>query len=85
MEMHAPTASAYDYDFVEWSGRAPISALPATKSPPRDFDTNDVWLLTESQLRYWTAELGVTMYEIRDAIAATGTRCATAVRKYLGQ
>ncbi len=83
MEMHAPSQSAYDY--VEWSGRAPISALPAVKSPTRDFDTSHVWLLTDGQLQYWTSELGVTIYEIRDAIAQTGSRCATAVRRYLGQ
>jgi len=83
METHAPNHSAYKY--VEWSGRAPIGPPPVTNSQPRDFDTTQVWLLNDRQLRYWTGELGVTMYEIRGAIATIGTRCAIALRNYVGR
>lgn len=83
MDTHTSQHAAYDY--VEWSGRAPIGPPPVARSPPRDFDTNEVWLLTDCQLRYWTGELGVTIYEIRDAIAIIGTRCAAALRSYFGR
>lgn len=69
-----------DYEVIEWEGRGPTAPPRATA---RDFDTSQVWMLDDRQLRYWTAELGVTMYEIRDAIAVTQTRCATAIRAYL--
>lgn len=81
MEMHAQEQS--DYDYVQWSGRARVVAPSPIKTELREIDTTRISLATDRELRYWTDELGVTIYEIRDAIAATGSRCATAVRNYL--
>lgn len=77
MDLHGSHEA--DYVGIEWHGRPRIAAAP----PVNDFDKTQIWLLTERQLRYWTGELGVTAYEIRDAVAATGTRCATTLRSYL--
>lgn len=74
--------AARDYDYVEWDGRTPYVAAPAhAPAPPRVEAT--IWLATERELRFWTSELGVTVYELRDAIEATGTRCARRVRAWL--
>jgi hypothetical protein len=81
MDLQAQPQS--DYDFVEWSGRATVAPPPAGKAALRELDTATVWLSTDRELRYWTDELGVTIYEIRDAIAATGTRCGATIRQYL--
>jgi hypothetical protein len=70
-----------DYGYVAWEGRG--AASPAGASAPATIDTTQVRLATEPELRYWTDELSVTIYCLRDAIAATGTRCATAIRAYL--
>lgn len=83
MDLHAPKQS--DYDYVEWSGRAPVVSPSVARPALGDLDTTQVWLATDRQLRYWTGELGVTIHEIRDAIALAGTRCATAVRNCLGR
>lgn len=72
-----------DYDYIEWHGRAHFVAPPANQARPCDLDTTRISLATDRELRYWTDELRVTIYQIRDAIAATGTRCPTAVRNYL--
>jgi hypothetical protein len=70
-----------DYVGIEWHGRPRVVVAP----PVNDFDKTQIWMLTERQLRYWTGELGVTAYEIRDAVAATGSRCATTLRQYLSR
>jgi hypothetical protein len=72
-----------DYDYVEWNGRAPFVAAPLHAPEPVVIDTTQIWMVTERELRYWTSELGATIYELRDAIEATGTRAAGAVRAYL--
>ena len=74
-----------DYDYIAWDGRTPYAAAPATAPEPVVIDTTQIRLVTERELRYWTSELRVTIYALRDAIAATGTRCAIAVREYLQQ
>lgn len=71
-----------DYDFVEWHCR-PAAVAPPVIKPRAEIDTTRITLATDRELRYWTDELAVTIYEIRDAIAATGTRCSTTVRNYL--
>jgi hypothetical protein len=81
--MEANALKSSDYEHIEWTGRPHLAAVPAAKSPVCDFDTSQVWLTSDRMLRYWTRELGVTMYDIRDAIAVTGTRCAVEVRSYL--
>lgn len=48
-------------------------------------DRSSIWLMREDEIRYWTSELGVTIYALRDAIAATGTRAASVIRSYLHQ
>lgn len=70
-----------DYDFVEWTGRARVVAAPVNK-PQTEIDTTRISLATDRELRYWTDEFRVTIYDIRDAIAATGSRCPNAVRNY---
>lgn len=72
-----------DYDYVEWNGQAPYVAAPVDAPAPVLIDTTQVWLSSEREYRYWTSTLGVTIYELRDAIAETGTRCAIALRAYL--
>ncbi len=71
-----------DYDYVEWTGRARVVAPPVIM-PRLEIDTTRISLATDRELRYWTDEFRVTIYEIRDAIAATGSRCPNAVRNYL--
>lgn len=83
--MEANALKDPDYRHIEWTGRVRLAALPVATSPPCDFDTSQVWLTSDRQLRYWTRELGVTMYDIRDAIAVTGTRCARELRSYLAR
>lgn len=72
-----------DYDYIKWNGRTPYLAVPIDAPEPIVIDTTQIWLCTERELRYWTSEFAVTIYALRDAIAATGTRCATAVREHL--
>ena len=72
-----------DYDYVEWNGHSSFVAAPANAPAPPVIDTTQIWLSTEREQRYWTSELAVTIYALRDAIAATGTRCAIVVRGYL--
>lgn len=75
-------ASRY-FDYIAWDGRAP-RATPAARAPePAAIDTTHIRLATERELRYWTSELSVTIYTLREAIAATGSRCAKVVRAYL--
>ena len=74
-----------DYDYVAWNGRTPYAAAPEGVPEPVVIDTTQIRLATERELRYWTNELSVTIYALRDAIAATGTRCSVAVRAYLEQ
>lgn len=50
---------------------------------PNEPDRSHVSLLQEQDIRFWTNELGVTMYELRDAIVATGSRAANRIREYL--
>ena len=71
-----------DYSFVEWYGRVPVAPPPR---PKPELDTSRISLATDRELRYWTDEFRVTIYDIRDAIAATGSRCPTAVRTYLAR
>lgn len=78
MDEHA----SRDYDYVEWNGRTPYVAAPLHAAAPAQIE-DTIWLATERELHYWTQELGVTVYEVRDAIAATGTRCARRVRAWL--
>lgn len=82
LDVHTPQR---DYEVIEWEGRAPRVAPTSIEAGWRDIDPTEVWMINDRQLRYWTAELGVTIYEIRDAIAATGTRCAAALRQYLAR
>lgn len=72
-----------DYDYVEWNGAAPYVAAPSHGREPVLIDTTEIWMATERELRYWTTELGATIYELREAIGVTGTRCSKAVRAYL--
>jgi hypothetical protein len=72
-----------DYDYVEWNGRAPFVAAPLNVPEPIVIDTSEIWLASEREMRYWTTELGVTVYALRDAINEAGTRCSIAVRAYL--
>ncbi len=74
--------SDYDYDYVEWTGRARVVAPPVI-TPKVEIDTARISLATNRELRYWTDEFRATIYEIRDAIAAAGSRCPNAVRNYL--
>lgn len=70
---------------IEWASRIPLPPLRAATASSDEFDTSQVWLTSDRLLRYWTHELGATMYDIRDAIAVTGTRCAIEVRSYLSR
>ena len=70
------------YDFIEWHGR--------TFARPKAYDANKplidptrISLLTEREMRYWTDELRVTIYEVRDAIKATGSRDPVVVKTHL--
>ena len=72
-----------DYDYVEWNGRSHYVASPVDAPEPFVIDTTQISLLTERELRYWTSELGVTIYTLRDAISTMGTRVASVVRAYL--
>lgn len=74
-------ASRY-FDYIAWDGRAPRATTPV-RAPEPAIDTTHIRLATERELRYWTSELAVTIYTLRDAIAATGSRCAKVVRAYL--
>ena len=46
-------------------------------------DRSRISLEQAHEVRYWTKELGVTGRELRNALAATGSRSATRVREYL--
>ena len=72
-----------DYDYVAWNGRTPYAASPVAAPEPVVIDATQIRLVTERELRYWTNELCVTVYALRDAISATGSRCADVVRAYL--
>ncbi len=72
-----------DYSFVEWYGRVPVAVPPA--KPRAEIDTTRISLATDRELRYWTDEFRVTIYDIRDAIAATGSRSPCDVRSYLAR
>jgi hypothetical protein len=67
--------------FIEWQGRSVAQMLPPPA--PEKFDTTQIFLLSEREMRYWTHELGVNVFMLRDAIKAAGTRCAQTVRDYL--
>jgi hypothetical protein len=82
MDDHALKQS--DYSFVEWYGRTPVAAPPPAKPQP-EIDTTRISLASDRELRYWTDEFRVTIYDIRDAIAATGSRCPNDVRHYLAR
>ena len=75
--------------YIEWQGRSVAQMMPAHRAPlppapvVDKFDTTHIFLLSEREMRYWTNELGVTVYMLRDAIKAAGTRCAKTVRDYL--
>ena len=83
MEGHALKNSVDES--IEWTGRPQLPPLRVAPTSSADFDTSQVWLTSDRLLRYWTHELGATMYDIRDAIAVTGTRCAIEVRSYLSR
>lgn len=74
-----------DYDYVAWNGRTPYAATPMDAPAPVVIDTTYIYMATERELRYWTNELVATVYEVREAIEATGTRCARTVRAWLEQ
>ena len=75
--------TARDYDYVEWNGRTPYVANPLQASQPVLIDTTQIWMSTERELRYWTSELGATVFELREAIEMVGSRCAGRVRAWL--
>lgn len=83
--MEGTNPKAGDYDFVEWTGRPHTQMIPAARPPQAEFDLSQVWLVNDRQQRYWTSELGVTVYEIQDAIADTNSRCPIALREHLGR
>lgn len=85
LAMEGTHPKAGDYDFVEWTGRPHAQMVPPAKALHSDFDVTEVWLGNDRQQRYWTSQLGVTVYEIQDAIADTNTRCPTALREHLGR
>ncbi len=72
-----------DYDYVAWDGHSSYVAAPTHGRQPVVLDTTEIWLATERELRYWTNELGVTVYAIRDAIVETGTRASETIRAHL--
>lgn len=57
--------------------------MPDETKNPAEPDRSQVRLLQEDEIRYWAGEFGVTMYELRDAIVATGSRAANRIREYL--
>lgn len=83
MDLNSSTHS--EVDGILWDRPlrpAPLPPLPRAAPDPEDAQ---VWMVTERQLRYWTAQLGATAYEIRTAAAVTGTRCAATLREYFGR
>lgn len=72
-----------DYNYVSWNGRTPRGTAPVRAAESLSIDTTRVRLTTERELHYWTNELSATIYALRDAIEATGTRCASVIRAYL--
>jgi hypothetical protein len=78
-------ATPPDADAVEWKGCRTFVPPTVVRALPVDLDLSRVWLTSEHALHYWTRELDATVFEIRDAIVATETRCAQAVRRYLGR
>ena len=52
------------------------------QQPPANDDAVEIYLAREQDILSWTRELGVTVYELRDAIVATGSRAANDIRDY---
>jgi hypothetical protein len=70
------------YAPLEWHGRTFARPTPYDAKPP-SIDATRISLLTEREMRYWTDELRVTIYEVRDAIKATDSRDPSVVRAWL--
>ena len=70
-------------DYVEWDGPSLFVPAPMEIRESDTVDKSEIRLLTERAMRYWTSELGVTVYALREAIAATGSREPAVVRAYL--
>ena len=78
-------ATPADADPIEWANCRTFVRPVQARALQVDLDLSRVWLTTEHALHYWTRELNATIYEIRDAIEDTGSRCAEAVRRHLGR
>lgn len=68
-------------DRIEWTGRTFAPRLAEIAKP--SIDTTRISLLSERETRYWTSELRVTIYQLRDAIKATGSRDPALIREFL--
>jgi hypothetical protein len=83
--MELDETTSHDADAIEWKGCRTFVPPTVARAARVDLDLSRVWLTSEHALHYWTRELDATIYEIRDAIEDTGSRCAEAVRRYLGR
>jgi hypothetical protein len=73
--------NAAPLDLIEWTGRTFSPRITEIATP--GIDTTRISLLSEREMRYWTSELGVTIYQLRDAIKATGSREPALIREFL--
>jgi hypothetical protein len=82
------------FDPIEWTGRtfprreaAPHAGtgIDSTRIDRTRIDRTRVSLLGEREMRYWTGELHATIYQLRDAIQATGSRDPAVIRAHLRQ
>lgn len=83
--MELDTATPPDADAIDWKDCRSFVRPAPRRATPVEIDPSRVWMTSDHALRFWTRELDATIYEIRDAVAATGSRCAEAVRRYLGR
>ena len=70
------------FETLEWTG-SPARRPAANDGVPAGVDTRTIRLFREAELRYWTDVLRATVYELRDAIQATGSRDPARVRAWL--
>lgn len=69
-------------EHIEWTGRTLPRRDPEAETR---IDTTRISLLGERAMRYWTDELCLTVYQLRDAIKATDSRDPAVIREHLTQ